>query len=452
MKKSILISAFAVAFLGFAQFAQPVFAAEDNKDTKTSETKEVEGTFAISTDNSDDLVTARFGRNLLVAGNNVIDKSTVQGLLFSFGNQMGVQSSAEYTFVAGNIIDFSGTTKRDLFIAGNSITLSESAKIGRDTFVAGNTVAVNVDLPGDFSAGAAKVTFDDVKIDGNVNLDVAEVSFTGSVEIAGQLIINDDAVISDLHNAKYASLEKYENVKYEATATEILISKILSIAGLFVTMVIVLALFARTDTKIDREMTAVQFGKDLVIGFCALVFIPIISVFLMMSFFAAPAGIVLLAIYLIMLYLAQGFAGFWIGKLIIKKILRSKGNRFLEALLGITILSFVTMLPSFGWTISFAAEVLGLGLILQSINPSRKQNPNILTQDSQPTEKETITEAEVVESEPEVKKSNKTAKTSKPIKTADSAIPDDKTGKTNDSESPKGSESDSDESTAQEEE
>lgn len=399
MKKSIIIGAIATVLVGIGQFAQTVFAAEDPK--------EIESTFSVTENEAEDLASIRFGRNLLVAGNNVINKSISKGLLFSFGNQLGLETKSDYTFIAGNIIEFSGETERDLFVAGNSIAISDSAKIGRDTFIAGNTISVNTDLPGDFSAAAAKVIFNDVKIDGNVNLDVADVTFTGKVEIAGKLILNDDATVSGLSNAKYASLEKYENIEYEATATEILFGKIFSIFGLFVTMVIILALFARTDEKIDHEMTALQFGKDLVIGFCALVFIPIISVFLMISFFAAPAGLVLLVTYLVMLYLAQGFAGLWVGKLIIKKLLRSKGNRFLEVLLGIVVLTCAGMVPGFGWTLSFTAEVLGLGLILQSVNPSRKQDPRILTQDSQPVaEPRETAETEVVKpkADSEVKK------------------------------------------------
>ncbi len=391
MKKFIITIAAAIGLIGLGQSAQPVFAAEESNP--------IESTFAITENETNDLASIKFGRNLLVAGNNVIDESTVKGLLFSFGNQLSLGTRSDYTFVAGNIIDFTGETERDLFIAGNAITLSESSKIGRDTFIAGNTVSVNADLSGDFSAAAAKVVFNNIKIDGNVNLDVAEVAFTGKVEIAGSLILNSDAVVSGLGNAKYASLEKYENLEYEPTATEVLVGKILSILGLFITMVIILALFARTDEKIDHEMSALQFGKDLVVGFCALVFIPIISIFLLISIIAAPAGIVLLVTYLIMLYLAQGFTGLWIGKLIIKKLLRSKGNRFLEALLGIIILVFAGMIPGFGWTISFTAEVLGLGLILQSINPSRKRIA--CAQSSQSTAADGITEAEVVKSQTE---------------------------------------------------
>lgn len=391
MKKIIITIAAAIGLIGLGQSAQPAFAAEDSNP--------IESTFAITENETNDLASIRFGRNLLVAGNNVIDESTVKGLLFSFGNQLNLGTRSDYTFVAGNIIDFTGETERDLFIAGNAITLSESSKIGRDTFVAGNTVSVNTNLSGDFFAAAAKVVFNNIKIDGNVNLDVAEVAFTGEVEIAGSLILNSDAVVSGLGNAKYASLEKYENIEYDPTATEILVGKVLSILGLFITMVIILALFARTDEKIDQEMSALQFGKDLVVGFCALVFIPITSIFLLISIIAAPAGIVLLVTYLIMLYLAQGFAGFWIGKLIIEKLLRSKGNRFLEALLGIIVLVFAGMVPGFGWTISFTAEVLGLGLILQSINPSRKRIA--CAQSSQSTAADGITEAEVVKSQTE---------------------------------------------------
>lgn len=411
MKKLSIISASLFTVLaGIIQFTQPAYASEDT--TKT------EDTFVVTTDEKSDFTSIGFGHNLLLAGNNIVNETTTKGLLFSFGNQLGLQTKSDYTFIAGNIIEFSGETEHDVFIAGNSVTLSNSAKIGRDTFIASNTVLVDADLPGDFSAAAAKVVLNNVKINGNVNLDVAEASFTGQVTINGRLIINDDAIIAGLSNVKYESIEKYENVKYEVTATQILTAKIFSILGLFVTMVIVLALFARTDDKVNREMTTLQFGKDLVIGFCALVFIPIISIFLIVSFFAAPAGLVVLALYLVMLYLAQGFAGLWVGKLILQKLLKFKGNRFLEVLLGVIILVFAGMIPNFGWTVTFVAEVLGLGLILQSINPDHKRNPEILTQDSRSSAAE---EAQVVETKGSKKSSKPADKKSSSTKLANEA-------------------------------
>lgn len=377
MKHKILTSlVLAIALgLGIVGGAQPVVAAGEN----TEETFRYE--------EAGDTSTMWMGQNLFLAGNNVINNATSRGILFSAGNQLDLQTKSDYAFVAGNIINYNAETEKDLFIAGNAITIQKDAKIGRDTFVAGNNIKLEANLPGAFSATGATITIKDVKIDGNVDLAVDRLNFEGKVEISGKLRINEDANVSGIDNVTYREIEKYEIVEYEITAVDILVGKILSIAGIFITFVIIMALFPGVNRRVGKELTTLQFGKDLLIGIVTLVFIPIIVIFLLISFIGAPAGIVLLVAYLITLYIAKGYTGLWLGKVIIEKLIHGKINAFLELLIGVTLLTLLIMIPWLGGYIWLLSTLLGLGLFMQSIKPNRKK------QISDPE----VKEAEVVE-------------------------------------------------------
>lgn len=363
MKHKITGAILAMVFgLAMAGGAQPVSAASDIPE----ETFRYEESGSTST--------MWMGQNLFLAGNNVINNTTSRGILFSTGNQLDLQTKSDYAFVAGNIINYNAETEKDLFVAGNAITIQKDARIGRDVFAAGNNIKLEANIPGAFSATGATITIRDAKINGNVDLAVDRLSFEGKVEISGKLKINSDASIDGLDNVSYQELERYEVVEYETTAADILVGKILSIAGIFITFVIIMAMFPGVNHRVSKELTTIQFGKDLLIGIVTLVFVPIIVIFLLISFIGAPAGIVLLVTYLVMLYVSQGYTGLWLGKMIIEKLIHGKINAFLELLIGVTLLTLLIMIPWIGGYIWLLSTLLGLGLFMQSIKPNRRKN------------------------------------------------------------------------------
>lgn len=397
MKKyKILIAALLMAVLGLGGIS-PVFAADNDK----------QGTFEVT--ETGDTAEIRLGSNLFLAGNFInSDKGTqlspVNGLLFAAGNQLSLKATSEYAFVAGNVVNYTGETERDLFIAGNIISILNEANIGRDVFAAGNVVDVATDLPGDLSITANKVVINGINIAGDLNVEAENIIIEGKVNVDGKFVVNSDANIDGIEKISYAEIEKYEVVEDELTATEILIAKIISIAGLFIAFTIVMAMFPAVKKRINKELNATQFGKDLVIGIVTLVAVPIIAIFLLISIIGAPAGILLLAAYIIIIYLSQGFTGLWLGKIIVEKLAHGKINDFLELLIGITVLALLVMIPWLGTYIGLLSLILGLGLFMQSIKPNRKPKQAQL---------ETVEEAEVVKAETSAKPKKTVAKDSR---------------------------------------
>ena len=373
MKNKMILTAICASILSVVGLTLPAIAEEITPRDLTSSVRseETESTFELEQSDSDTEI-LKVGQNRFIAGMNVMSETETNGLLFISGNNVGVKAPSEYDFMAGNILDFSSSTKKDLFAAGNYITIHQDARVGRDVFAAGNVIKIDADLPGSVSVAARKLVLNDIKIDGNVDLSVGEVIFQGKTEITGKLSINNDAYIDGISNVTYAEIEKYEVVVDTATATEIFLSKVLSIIALFVTFVIIMALFPAIKDKVSKEVNYVQFGKDLFIGLCTLLFVPLISIFLIMSIIGAPAGLILIVAYVIMIYLSQAFTGVWLGELLVNNLFHSNAPAFVKLLLGITLVIFVGMLPFIGWFMTLLAIILGLGLFMQAINPSHK--------------------------------------------------------------------------------
>lgn len=370
--------------------AVPVLATDENKIQPrdaglelTSEEKleAIPPTFTTEVDESDELARFWMGKNLFIAGNNInTDSKVPTGLMFVAGNTLKLDTEAEYSFIAGNTVDFSGETSRDLFIAANLVTLEREAKIGRDVYVAANSINIKSDLEGDLSVTAAVVELQDVEIEGNVNLSADTIKFIGNVKIAGALTYNENANISGLEHTSYGSIEAYEVAEISPTTRFVaaVYGKIVSIAALFLIIAIICAIYPKLHERVAAEADVNHFGIDLALGFGALLIIPLVALFSFISFVAAPLGIVALAAYGIMVYLAQGFAGVWLGHLIMEKLFKSKGNIFAEAFIGILILGLLALIPYIGVITGFLGLLLGLGLILQCIKPA-KANSKVIT-------------------------------------------------------------------------
>ena len=122
-------------------------------------------------------------------------------------------------------------------------------------------------------------------------------------------------LFTGLDRVKSGSVEVYhvEQIDQATRMMAQVYGQIMSIVALFLTMVIICAIFPRLHAKIADEATVGRFGTNLAIGLGILIAVPIVAIFAFFTLLAAPLGIIALALYLIAIYLAQGFAGAWLG-------------------------------------------------------------------------------------------------------------------------------------------
>lgn len=203
-----------------------------NEMTKT----EIAPTFSTELNENEHSVTFKLGHNLILTGNNLISEvSNKSGFMLAAGNNLSLRTNVEYGILLGNTINFAGETVRDLYIAGNTVTLTHDAKIGRDVFAATNTLTIDTDIAGDLAVTADTVVLKDIKIAGNLNLSVAHLEIVGKVEVAGAFVYNDNADVSGLEKIKASSTEAYhvEEIDQAALMVARIYGRIMSLAALF---------------------------------------------------------------------------------------------------------------------------------------------------------------------------------------------------------------------------
>ncbi len=332
------------------------------------EAKNIPPTF--TTEETDDSLRLKMGNNLLAFGNDLVATTDVPGLDFSFGNTIKTNNRALYKFIAGNTVSVSGVTEKDLFVAGNIVTISEDAKISGDVYGATNELIVKADLPGDLAVTASTIRLENVNIAGNVDLSAEKVVFDGTVNIQGVLTTNDNIIMVGEDNAKYDSLNTYHIEEPDTSLVTVAYGKIFSALSLFIAMVVIFALSSRTHEHIARATNPRVALSNLAIGSWILLLVPLVALFLLCTVIGAPLGLILIALYIIAIYLSQGFAGAWLGHQLIEKVFKSKSNLYLETIVGILILGALSLVPYVGEITGLLAMLLGLGLMVSLAKPS----------------------------------------------------------------------------------
>lgn len=364
---------------------QPRTTNDATADAGTSTSISDHATFT-SEDPTDSSTIFGFGHNLLLAGNVYEGTQSTQGLLFALGNITNFSTTSEYAFFAGNSITVSAHVAKDLFVAGNTITIEANAELGRDVYLTGNLVTVQANVPGDLSVAGNRIILSDISITGNLNINAETIVIEGTVEVGGKFVVNSNATVFNLESLTYEDIEEYENYTITVTTVDIMVSVIMGIIGLFVAFVITLAVFPGINKKVEKETTLAQSGKDLFIGLMALLVIPFICIVLLISLIGSLAGIILALVFIIMLVLAQAFAGLWLGKLIIEKCFHGQMNGYLESLIGIILIKVLGMIPYFGTLISFISVVMGFGLLLQCLRTRTPKVKGKMAQDQAETQ------------------------------------------------------------------
>ncbi len=367
--------------------ALSVKEGEENAPVTTMTTSEVPGdnargeaenpannglkpTFAVDEDD-DNSIRIKVGNNSLLFGNDFATRDNIKGLAFIAGNTVAVENSTKYGFVAGNTVKIAGTIQNDLFVTGNLLNIAETANIGGDVFAAGNEMVVQTDLPGDLAFTGNTLKIEGTTIHGNVNLSVDKVVFDAETKIEGSLTYNDTATIVGLGNANIKNVESYHIDEEEPSLAREFYAKFLSMVGLFLVMLVLIFLMPRLHHEVARTDNTQGVIIRMATGAWLLILIPVLAIFALCSVVGVPLGLILIALYVIAIYVSQGFAGVWVGHLVIEKLAKSRANVYIEALVGIVLLGVLSMLPHIGGLIYFLSLLLGFGTLAHYFKPNK---------------------------------------------------------------------------------
>ena len=338
-----------------------------------------------------------------IAGNLVDIIGNIDGIGFIAGQKVNVNGNLEYGFLAGQNVNINGQISKNIYAAGETITLSKNANIGKDLFLAGNSINLNGNIQRNINIYASTVTIKKgTTINGNITIEASNIKVEDGASIKGTLKYNEDAKNDISDNSSIGKITTYEINKDEGFNTSEILSSILNMVVVFLSITIIIPKTLDKTNEIYEKKNN-NYIKNIGIGFLILICVPLISLILLASNIGVYLGLILVALYAIAIYLSFIISGYILGNLILVKLMKLNTNKYLSGIIGIILLKILMVIPVLSTIICLIAITLGLATIW-----------NLLQKDEEENKKDNkITEAKIVEKKTETKEKTKTNKNKK---------------------------------------
>lgn len=316
----------------------------------------------------------------LVAGKKVTNKSTIDGLSFAAANELILEGHVSYGIYAGNIITVNEQVDKDLFIAGNIITINSDSVIGRDLFTAGSKITIASNVTRNLYAAGDTVDISGITINGNASIDAEEIIMDEKTTITGKLSYVENSKVTGLDKATIGDIitkkssEKIAVVEY-SLKDQIYAFVVNTIAAFIVMAVLFYLLKDSQDRLLKTNLETMNIIKTIGVGLILLIVIPLSILIALFTGFLTPLAVITACIYGITLYLSKYLVAFIIGSLINKKLIKND-NTYVSLAIGIVLIKLAKLIPFLGAWINTLAILYGIGLTYKYITIRKTSTKN----------------------------------------------------------------------------
>lgn len=336
--------------------AMPI--SETSQDSAKTDTTTIPNTnSSVYEGNTNVLLNGYINGNSFLVGQQVTISGYVKGDLFVMANSLVIESGAEVTgtvFALAREMKVLGKVS-DVYALSQEFTLAENGFVARDLNLSASTVIFQGKVGRDVNLSASTLSFDE----GAKNLIGGDLNYSSQNEIT----IPEGVVLGKVN---------FEKVTIEQPSTAKIISNYITnfiIVVLYAAIVIILATFITPNfaKKVTYSMTKKPFISAL-IGIGAIVFIPIVSVILLLTGILVYAGLSLLIAYILVLSITIAILGMAIGNYFADKLKNKTKTKFiLLSIASVTVLWLLQQVPFIGGYISIFTVVFGLGIFVYSL-------------------------------------------------------------------------------------
>ncbi len=315
----------------------------------------------LTTSYSDFLSNQKLGGSEFVADNNINESKEVDGIYFLAGNNIKLEGQSEYTFVAGNILNISSTTQKDLFVAGNEINID--GNVGRDSYIAASILNLSGSFGRDIKIYAEEVYLKNIVIDGNITINSSKITLDENVTINGTLTYDDDSEISGLEIAQILEtiVNKAEPKEEKGGFGLEILSFISKLVALLLTAYIINAVFPRIYANLNKELKFKPIINKATTGLGILIILPIVSLFALFTGILTPAAIITLILYGIICYVGKLTIISILGNKIYSCCFKKECNAYFSILIGVTLYELIKLVPFIGSIVGFLVLIIGFG-------------------------------------------------------------------------------------------
>ena len=298
-------------------------------------------------------VIAPVGGELFAGGNTISVTQRVGRSMYLAGSTVTIEQGSEYnTFAVGNTVVLSGTYGHDVYVAGNTVTIKDGTVIDGDLRIAGSVVSIAGTIKGAVYVAGSQVN-SSATIGNSFSGEGGAFSFSGG-SIAGNLSYQSTQNATSLDRVSVSGKTQRTDPPQPSKAP--LYLTVLGWAGsllsVFILGAFALLLFPKKVESLPEEI-AKNWSKGAAYGIVALIAGPISVGIAFATVVAWNVGLILLALYVCGLLVAQTVANIVLGRLILQRF-KGQHSQWLALVVGLVVMGLVTAIPLVGWIFSTA--------------------------------------------------------------------------------------------------
>jgi cytoskeletal protein CcmA (bactofilin family) len=311
--------------------------------------------------------------DLIVAGQTIRVDGSVAGDVIAAAQSVHILGPVGGNIrVAAGDVTIGSTVGKNATIFGNTIELTDDARIGWSMQAFGTAVDVGGTVSGNANIYASSATIRG-EIRGLTRVSLGE---QGTLRISSGAVLEKDLTYRSSHDAIIdpgASIKgttsKLSPVVAETKIQSFVTSlvslwRLVSLFGVLVVGLVLLSFFPKSSERIVAVMKERPW-KSFGWGAVALVGIPVACLLLLFTIIGIPLVLLVVALYGVLLYCSKVYAGFYLGRWLIGLFRREKPVPAMWAMiLGIVVFTFLTMIPFVGWVASCAGALMAVGAIV----------------------------------------------------------------------------------------
>ncbi len=313
-----------------------------------------------------------YERDVFIAGGDITVSGQINGDLTVIGGETRINGKVlgDTRIIGGRAI-ISGEVFGDLFITSGKVDLMSGAKIlGESIFV---TAEMNqsAKLENTVKILAGAIFLDGI-IASTTDITTQKIVVGESAEISGDLryYAPNKADVAD--GSKISGTVSFNEIKTirERGVVKSAVLNLLSFWIIFKFLTtLILAFIAvyvfRIFTQNVTNLAVTSMVRSFFSGIGILIFIPIVSIILLVSLIALPIGVIFMLGYFFVLIIAPAMSGIIIGSLIFG--IFEEGNKhqvtFGKATVGIVLLTALQFVPVIGEITKFVFTIVAIGAI-----------------------------------------------------------------------------------------
>jgi hypothetical protein len=146
------------------------------------------------------------------------------------------------------------------------------------------------------------------------------------------------------------------------------IRPVLSLLALALLMILVFPGFTAGTAAVIGEKPGASAGYGALLIFAA----PLAALILLITVIGIPIGLLSMLLYVVLLYTARVFTGFFLASLFFNRI-NKKLHPLWVALCGVLVLALLIQIPYLGWLINLAAVIFASGALILYLHGKEKR-------------------------------------------------------------------------------